>query len=174
MIFTKKTDGKIEVPYFFYEGKFKEINTNYFINAIEEGLKLEDNKSFQTNIKGFMTNWTYFNNDSELNKLLWPILDVVDLEIQKRPYRVTESWGFKNGLGNYTVQHDHSKNNTFASGVIYLNEHPQLLNFPAINKTVKPEIGAVALFSSFLFHGCDRNLVDKQKYGISFNLAIDS
>ncbi len=172
MIFNKKINEKIEVPYFFYEGKFEKIDSNYFIEKINEGIKLYDNQSHKTNISGFMTAWNFFDKDIELDKLLWPILDVVDSDIQKQRYFVRESWGFKLGMGNYTSQHNHTKDNIFASGVIYLNEHEQLLEFKDIGKKIKPEVGTVALFSSFLNHGCIRNTCEKEKYGISFNLEL--
>jgi ectoine hydroxylase-related dioxygenase (phytanoyl-CoA dioxygenase family) len=65
--------------------------------------------------------------------------------------------------------HDHF--GCYVSGAIYLNSHDQLLEFPEINEKVKPEIGSFVIFTSFLKHGCKRNLTNKTKYGISFNIV---
>lgn len=173
MIINKKIKKEIKRPYFFYQGMFENINSNYFIDKIEEGINQNNNLSYKTNIKGHMTDWYFFNQDVEFGKLLWQLLDVIDKDIKPKKYKLRESWGLKNSLGDYTYRHDHIENNTFLSAVIYLNKHDQLLEFDQINQNIKPEKGRFAFFSSFLYHGCKRNLIDKPKYGISFNLIYD-
>ena len=51
----------------------------------------------------------------------------------------------------------------------YLNDHPQKLYFPEIKQEILPTKGKFVMFSSFLNHHTKRNIVDKEKYGISFN-----
>ena len=167
MIINKKIKSKIEQSYFFYKGNFKNINSKYFIESIEKGCLREDNKNFGTNIIGFMTSFTYFNKDKEFLKLLWQIFDVVDRDMPQTKYKLADSGGWVNGLSHFTKFHNHR--GSYFSGVIYLNKHSQVLQFPEIKEEVKPEEGSFAIFSSFLEHGCDRNLEEKLKYGISFN-----
>ena len=84
-------------------------------------------------------------------------------------YLLKDSWGFSLEKNNITKTHTHLP--CLWSGVLYLNSHQQILNFPEINKKVKPEKGKFALFSSFLKHGCVENSSKKIKWGISFNFG---
>tara|TARA_R110002020_G_scaffold10067_4_gene39098 strand:+ start:932 stop:1456 length:525 start_codon:yes stop_codon:yes gene_type:complete len=171
MNFEKKIISEIKQPYFFYKGKFDTINSKYFIKKIDEGCALTNNNSFNSNVVGGMTSWDFFNQDIEFLKLLWQIFDVVDKDIDsyKDKYILRESWGIKNGLSHYTEKHSHMGN--YFSGVIYINKHSQILEFPSINEELKPEEGSFAFFSSFLKHGCKRHTKESIKYGISFNCA---
>jgi|TARA_R100000149_G_C5856867_1_gene123912 hypothetical protein len=169
MNFDKKIISEIKQPYFFFKGTFDKIDSKYFIKKIDEGCELKDNNSFQTNVIGGMTSWDYFNNDVEFLKLIWQIFDVVDKDVDQYKYILRDAWGIKNGMSHYTKEHSHSGN--FFSGVIYLNKHSQILEFPQINEEIKPEPGSFAIFSSFLRHGCKRHRKDSIKYGISFNCA---
>ena len=167
MIFDKIIRSEIKQSYFFYKGKFNNINSKYFINKIDEGCNAINNNSFKTNIVGEMTNYEYFNNDIEFLKLVWQIFDVVDEDINPKEYKLHEAWGLKNSLSHYTKNHNHR--GCYFSGVIYLNKHSQKLKFPEINEEIEPDIGSFVFFSSFLKHSCQRNLTNKTKYGLSFN-----
>ena len=171
MIITKKIQKEIKRPYFFYEGMFDNINSNYFINKIEEGITGKNNLSYKTNLNGQMTDWQFFNKDLEFEKLIWQLFDVIDKDFKPKKYYLRDAWGLKTTMGDYTTQHDHTRDNIFISGVIYLNEHNQILEFPEIDQQIKPEVGKFAIFSSFLYHGCNRNLIDTTKYGLSFNIS---
>jgi hypothetical protein len=171
MLLKKIIRSQIEVPYFYTSGIIENINTNYFIEKIEIGVQQKDNKNFTTNVKGLMTNWKFFNNDLEFLKLLWPIYDLLEKEISKLPgFTLADSWGLRNDLGNYTKSHTHL--GSIFSGVIYLNNHDQLLNFPEIDESLKPSIGSFAVFSSFLKHNCLRSLDIRPKYALSFNCSV--
>ncbi len=171
MIISKKIQKEIKRPYFFYEGKFENIDSNYFINKIEEAIIRKDNQSYKTNLQGCMTDWEFFVNDLKFKKLIWQLFDVIDRDFKPKKYYLRDAWGLKTSMGDYTTQHDHTRDNIFISGVIYLNEHNQILEFPEINQQVKPGIGKFAIFSSFLHHGCNRNLINTIKYGLSFNIS---
>jgi hypothetical protein len=87
-------------------------------------------------LKALMTSWDFFNDDLELLKLLWPFYDLIEKEILNLPkFILKQSWGIRNDLGSYTKLHDHL--GSIFSGVIYLNDHNQLLNFPEINRNFK-------------------------------------
>jgi hypothetical protein len=170
MLLNKIIKSKLEVPYIYLSGTIENINTNYFIEKMEKGFKQENNKNFLTNVKGLMTSWDFFNNDLEFLKLLWPFFDLIEKEILNLPkFILQESWGIRNDLGSYTKSHDHLR--SIFSGVIYLNDHNQLLNFPDINQTLKPSMGSFAIFSGFLKHNCIRSLDMRPKYALSFNCS---
>ena len=170
MLLNKIIKSKLEVPYIYLSGTIENINTNYFIEKMEKGFRQENNNNFLTNVKGLMTSWEFFNNDLEFVKLLWPFFDWVEKEISNLPkFVLKNSWGIRNDLGSYTKSHDHL--GSIFSGVIYLNDHNQLLNFPDINENLKPSIGSFAVFSSFLKHNCVRSLDTRPKYALSFNCS---
>jgi len=162
----KHFEKKILRDYFFIQGVV-DIDANYFIKKIEEGIKKEDNMSFKTNVKDQMTSYTYFNHDEEFGKIISQFIAYVDKNISLRHYYLTDSWGIKVSPNGETVEHDHAS--SLWSGVIYLHDHEQTLYFPEIDQTIKPEKGSFALFNGFLKHKAIKNHTNKIKYGISFN-----
>lgn len=168
MKINEEIHSKLFVNYTFLSGKIN-IDSKYFIEKIEEGILADNNTNFKTSVNGYMTHWNFFSNDKFFLDFLYPILDKIDSFPGDVPsYYLDEAWGIKEDIGHRTSQHTHMP--CYLSGVLYLNNHSQLLNFPEINKFIKPEPGKFAIFSSFLKHKADRNLTNKCKYGISFNL----
>ena len=160
--------SKIKRDYFFITGKVP-IDTKYFIEEIEKGIKEKENLSFQTNLLSEMTSYNYFLQNEKLFKTLAGFLDLIDeqkLTSYKR-YELFDAWGFKQQFGNYTREHDHLPG--IVSGAIMLTKHPQSLYFPEINQTLECEPGNFVLFSSFLKHKNERNTTDKVRYGLSFS-----
>jgi hypothetical protein len=69
-----------------------------------------------------------------------------------------------------TRRYDHEP--AYLSGVIYLNDHGQILEFPELKRFVKPEKGKFVLFSSCLKHKAARSFFIDPKYAISFNIKM--
>ena len=67
---------KIERDYIFITGHLN-LDSNYFINKIEEGIKNSKN-SYAISINGKMTDWDYFNKDKKFILLLLEIFDYLD------------------------------------------------------------------------------------------------
>ena len=164
----KHLEKKVMRDYFFIQGII-DIDANYFINKIEEGIKTPNNMSHKTNIKDEMTSWTYFNHDEQFGKIITHFINYVDNNISLPQYCLRDSWGLKVSLNGKTVEHDHSAN--IWSGVLYLNDHEQVLEFTEINQTIKPNKGTFALFSASLKHKANTNTTNNIKYGISFNFS---
>ncbi len=160
--------SKIEKNYFFIKGKIP-IDIKYFIKEIEKGIKEKENLSFKTNLLSEMTHYRYFMKNKNFFKVILSILDLIDEENlnHHRPYELVDAWGFKQGFSHYTQKHDHVP--SIISGAIMLSKHPQHLFFSEINQTLECEPGNFALFSSFLLHKNNRNTIDKNRYGLSFN-----
>jgi hypothetical protein len=160
--------SKIERNYFFITGKVQ-MNTKYFIDEIEKGIRDENNKSFQTNLVSEMTDWKYFLSNKKFIDVALKFNDLVEQEdlTEGKRWTLQEAWGFKQSTGNYTQSHDHFP--AMVSGAIMLNKHQQSLLFPEIKKELKCEPGNFVLFSSYLKHGSKRNLLDSCRYGLSFN-----
>ena len=160
--------SKIKRNYFFIKGKLK-INTEYFINKIEEGIKEDTNLNYKTNLISPITSYKYFMGDEQFYKIIFLLNDMIDKEDlgDDNSYYLADAWGYKSGFGDYTKIHHHSGH--IMSGAIMLNKHPQTLYFPEIQEELKPEPGNFVLFSSFLKHVNKRNLSKKIRYGLSFN-----
>tara|TARA_Y100000592_G_scaffold74063_1_gene115482 strand:+ start:228 stop:767 length:540 start_codon:yes stop_codon:yes gene_type:complete len=167
MKINKIIKAKVQRDYFFAEGDL-DINCAYFIREIEKGSNQDNNANYKTNVKGRMTSPYYFMRDKEFVKTLQPILDLIDGNIKDSPpYGLDSAWGYREGFGEYTREHDHIS--CWLSGVIYLNKHHQKLMFPEIKKEVAPKEGNFILFSSFLLHKTRRNTEENFKYGLAFN-----
>jgi hypothetical protein len=164
----KEIKSKLESDYFFIVGSLDDVDTGYFINKIEEAIKLPNNLNYKTNVMGKATPWFYFSKDKLFIQLVNQIIDYLEFKkIPTVPYCLNEVWGIKEGFADYTQLHNHLSN--YLSGVIYLNDHPQKLYFPQINEEIIPATGKFAIFSSFLDHYTRRNEGDNNKYGLAFN-----
>ena len=159
--------SQVKKNYFFFVGQ-TEVDTNYFIQESREGFKREDNLTNQTNIKDEMTSFHHFVRDKKFIEFGKEVIKFIDSKIKQHPYHCNEAWGFKIGPNNLTTYHEHA--DALWSGVLYLNNHEQTLNFPEIGKKVKPAPGKFALFSGILRHGCESNHTKESKWGISFNM----
>tara|TARA_R100000697_G_C5382596_1_gene180440 strand:- start:53 stop:595 length:543 start_codon:yes stop_codon:yes gene_type:complete len=168
VIIHKHIEKKILQDYFLIEG-FVDINAKYFIDQINKGIVREDNLSHRTYVKDQMTCWDYFNEDEKFIKILHTFMDFLDKNIPMSRYRLTDAWGYRMNSGGETREHDHKPN--IWSGVLYLNNHKQTLDFPEIKYTVKPEKGKFVIFSSILLHKSERHRESDPKYGISFNFG---
>ena len=162
----KEIVAKIPRDYLFVSG-ILDVDAKYFKRRIEEGVKAS-RINYQTNVYGKHTEWEFFNKDKEFNVLLFQMIDHLEtLTIDLQRFYLKNAWGIIEGIGEYTQRHHHEPN--YISGVIYFNNHPQKLYFPDIKQEITPQTGRFAIFSSFLNHHTKRNIVDKDKYGISFN-----
>ena len=162
----KEIISKIEREYFFIVGDI-DIDTDYFINKIEEGVK-NSSLNYKTNVVGQMTDWTFFKNDKKFIEIILKFVDHIEEgKTVKRGYSLLNAWGVKESCGDYNGDHCHLP--CYMSGSLYLNDHPQKLYFPEIKEEVEAKKGRFVLFSSFLKHYTKRNIIDESKYALAFN-----
>ena len=168
MIIEKHVQSKILRDYFFVKGKIN-LDYKYFIEKIEEGIKLPNNQSFKTNIHGEMTSYQYFITDVNFIQTMFDILDYTETnKLFEEKVFCANAWGFKESFSGHTKEHNHHQ--SILSGIIYLSNIDQPLVFDEINEFVNPEVGNFAIFSSFLNHKTNKRINDQRtKYGISFN-----
>ena len=167
----KEIKSKIERDYFFIVGDI-DIDADYFINKIEEGIK-DSPLNYKTNVIGCMTAWQFFMKDKKLLEILLKLVDYLEFRrITTESYNLTDAWGLRESFGEYTREHSHSS--FFMSGALYLNSHTQKLYFPEIDEEVEAKKGRFVLFSSFLKHLTSRNDTDQSKYAISFNFKYNT
>ena len=96
---------------------------------------------------------------------------IEELKLVSHKFRIRDAWGLKEGFGEHTQQHDHLP--ALISGIIYLNNHSQKLYLPDIKTEIIPQCGKFILFSSFLNHYTKRNIINENKYAISFNFQYE-
>ena len=166
MKISKSIKGKAKIDYELIYGVV-DIDTQYFINKINEGIKQNNNENFKTNVRGYMTSWDYFLKDDNFLKAVFPLFDHLD-ELKLKDYHLNSAWGLKESFSHHTVEHDHRP--YYLSGIIYLNDHDQKLSFTEIKKEFKPKLNSFIVFSSFLKHKTPRNVSPVDKYAISFNI----
>ena len=73
----KITKDKVKVDYLLIEG-FLDIDSKYLVQKINKGVKENNNNNFNTNVKGYMTSYEYFNNDKDFLKSIYPLFDYFD------------------------------------------------------------------------------------------------
>jgi hypothetical protein len=170
MKFSKQVKTEIKKEVFYLEGNI-DIDSNYFIKKIEEGV-INSSNNFKTNVHGFMTSWDYFSKDEKFLDVFLNIMSQFEqyscINVDLPKWNLGESWGIKEEKGGFTKRHNHKP--AILSGIIYLNDVKQKLIFDEINVELSPEKGKYAVFSGDLNHNAERNLEEKIKYGISFNL----
>ena len=167
MIIHKYLFQKYLRNYFFTKGKI-EIDSDYFINKIKEACVSDNNNNFKTNIEGEMTPFGHFIQDKKFLEIVPQFVKHVNQYHKFVPYGLGNAWGFELKPNQKTRFHDHYS--ALWSGVIYLNDCTQELQFPEIGECLKPEKGSFALFNGFLAHGCETNTDKVSKFGLSFNM----
>ena len=137
MNLTKIIQKQILRDYLFMTG-FVDIDSQYFIEKIESQIQGDDNLNGKTNVKGGMTNWSYFAKDEKFWTPFFPIQDYLEENnCLKSNYLINEIWGVCEPKGAYTRIHNHAP--ALFGGVIYLNSSNQKLFFPDIKQEIKPE-----------------------------------
>jgi len=162
----KHLEKKIQKDVFFIEMDFK-IAPKHFINKIEEGINEDSNMSYQTNVKGEMTAWNYFFEDTDFLILAKMAMNYLDQNIYVSRCQLKEAWGIKTSLNQYTKKHNHYA--AVLSGILYLNKSDQKTIFPELDIEVTPAVGKVILFHSSLYHFTKPSTNLKPKYAIPFN-----
>lgn len=156
----------VNIKFFELQLKDEIVDNSYFINKIKEGCELNTNMNFVTNVKGKMTDWTYFREDVKFIDVLKKVLLFSPLD---HKLELVEAWGIKMDPGHFTKMHAHSENHF--SGILYLNDADNKIFFPQINLEIQPKKNTVLIFSGILNHYT--NSVEKNtKYAIPFNMMI--
>lgn len=163
------TQRKILKDVFLYQTKFNIMNDkDYFISKIEKGIKLDNNQNYVSNIKGKMTDWLFFNEDQRLMNYILQAGKEIQKFYKLFNAKIVSAWGIKINKKDYTAIHNHDE--SYCSGVLYLNKTETSINFPELDLIIKPEEGTFLMFSAILNHGTEEHKEDITKYAIAFNL----
>ena len=140
------------------------------IKLINDSVNSQINNNYQTNVKGKMTPWAYFVNNEHFNKIMQKVVKKMsDLKIKPNTkFVIDEAWGIKLEGDEHTDTHNHEE--AFFSGILYLSDSDQLLNFPQLNIDIRPTVGSVVIFSGDLEHQTKNHVLKEPKYAIPFNV----
>jgi len=147
------------------------INSNYFINKIEEGIAVSNNNNYVTHVRGKMTPWDYFANDKNFLSLIKTGVNYLDENINLVACYLRDAWGTRIDYNDRVREHDHW--GCIISGVLYLQNNGQDLYFKELNISIKPKKGKLLLFSPMLKHSTKFSLDKKPRYSIAFNYVED-
>lgn len=162
MSIKKIIEKKVPIYVWLYECNLNNIDTNYFINKIDNSL---DNEcSYSTNVKGGMTDWKLFNEDPKFHEIILESQKI--LKVYKK-IKILDSWGIKIENGGVTEVHNHEP--AWGSGIFYLTDSDTPLFFPDLEIDIEIKKGTFLIWSGILNHGTAR-VKDKTKYAIAFNL----
>lgn len=162
---------KVMLETYFYETQIylSKKQVKDLIDKIEEKLK-ESKYHFKTNVLGLMTEWTAFVKEPIMQEILNLTIDDVKFDQPKHKYELYDAWGLKLEKGHQTKEHSHKE--AELSGILYLSDVDQLLEFPKLKIKVKPTVGKLVIFSGLLRHSAAINKEDTPKYAISFNTRV--
>ena len=156
----------INHPIIFYHVKTDlEFDNNYFINQIEKNL--DKKLSFQTNVKGSMTDWYFFTKDNYFPKIIKNIIEKHNIKL-KTKLCLEDAWGIKMEPGQETTLHNHVE--SAFSGILYLNDCDNKIIFPQIETEILIEKNTFLIFSGALNHLTTKVTGENNKYAIAFNL----
>jgi hypothetical protein len=169
----KEIYTKIKQDAFFIEGHI-DLNTDFFIEKIEQGIAHASNNTNKTHVKGLMTAWDYFMQDQEFLKVFLELINKIEHGGTARDWfpnkwTLKECWGIKEVNGSSTTKHSHGS--SVFSGIIYLNDINHDLIFDELNLKLTPKKGKFLIFSGNLQHYTVRNLTVSSKYALVFNEA---
>jgi hypothetical protein len=156
----------ISYPITFYHVKTDvEFNSNYLIDQIEENIDIK--LSFNTNVKGGMTDWKFFMKDDYFPNILKNVLEKDNIKLDSK-LSLQDAWGIKMEPGQETILHNHSECQT--SGILYLNDCNNKIIFPQIETEILIEKNTFLIFSGVLDHFTTKVTGENTKYAIAFNL----
>jgi len=158
---------KAKIDCFVVELQFK-VNSDYFIEKIEQGIHEENNLNYETNVEGKMTRWNYFVEDFELLLMLKTGLTHIEKDLPFFPKsKLWNAWGNRISLNDCVKPHNHSI--ATLSGVFYLNDSNQNLYFDEMDIVIKPKKGKLIFFSPILKHYTKISTSIEPRYSIAFN-----
>ena len=125
-----------------------------------------------TNVKGGMTDWSYFLDKTDfinfitflINKYQTTHNDIFRHFLQRRT--VQSAWGNEIKKGDKLKYHTHP----CIHGILYLTKGCDLI-FPELNIKITPEPGDYYIFPSEILHGFDTSTLENNRYSLIFNIV---
>jgi hypothetical protein len=141
------------------------------LNSLKEKIiNAEKNLSYKTNVRGEMTDFKYFNQDSDFHQFLQNITENIFL-LKDTAFTIDDSWGnIYSKEGDYALAHDH-RSATVASGILYFNNEGPGTYFQEYDLTVNEKIGRYVIFHPKLLHEVKKYNYTSKRITLAFNLV---
>jgi len=127
----------------------------------------------ETNVKGGMTDWDYFNDKVEFKRFL----DYVVKKYQNiNPIFTKDKWYANkaeiHAWGNELVKKEYVKMHTHNCYhiILYLTEGSPLI-VPELKITIKPQVGSYYIFEPHILHGVPQVTDDSSRYNLVVNIT---
>jgi hypothetical protein len=143
---------------------------NNFLIEIKNNINPKLNN--YTNVKGGMTDWTYFIDKPEFINFITYLINTYQVthpnlfEYFLERKTIESAWGNEIKPGDELTYHTHS----CYHGILYLTEGCDL-NLPELNLKITPQPGDYYIFPPEILHGFDKYQGDKNRYSLIFNIA---
>jgi quercetin dioxygenase-like cupin family protein len=126
----------------------------------------------ETNVKGGMTEWTFFNDTPEFGRF---VNYIVKKHQNINPLFTKEKWYTNKpeiqAWGNELVKGEHVKMHTHSCYhiILYLTEGSPLF-VPELKITIKPQVGSYYIFEPGILHGVPEVTDDSTRYNLVANI----
>lgn len=134
-----------------------------------------DQQNNSTNVKALMTHWDMYNHSQPFSVFVNWVQECfskcpLDTFQRQRDYKLNALWGMIYNKGEHAIAHHH--NPAYFSFVYFLkvSENSSPLIFKASSTYIKPEIGKIVFFPSYLFHYVPEQTVDEERITIAGNI----
>jgi len=164
-----------------YELKTKEIILNTFlltgeiqneciINNLIDFVKNNKKKElyYKTHIKGHFTGFNSLIENQDFHYFLKSIQPSI-YKIYKKHFIIHEAWGNVCELNDEVIEHTHWGTTAFC-GILYLSDNGPGTFFKDFDITIDEKIGKYVLFHPLLLHSVKKNLKNKERITIAFNM----
>jgi hypothetical protein len=140
-----------------------------FIMSIKSNLSPKMNN--YTNVKGGMTEWSYFINKPDFVNFITYLINKHQIThdtlfghfLQKNT--IQSAWGNEIKKGDSLNYHLHP----CIHGILYLTKGCDLI-LPELNLKISPEPGDYYIFPPEILHGFEKSEEDKNRYSLIFNI----
>ena len=144
-----------------------------FIMEIKNNLN--SNMENYTNVKGGMTDWTYFLNKPSFTKFITYLINnhqtthpnLFQYFFSKNI--ISDAWGNEIKKGDLVSYHEHP----CYHGILYLTKGCDLI-LPELNLKITPQPGEYYIFPPNILHGFDASKNEEKRYSLIFNMAKNS
>jgi len=152
---------------------YPEIIHNFILNIKNN---LDPNLEGYTNVKGGMTNWNHFLDNTYFKNFIVYLINKHQItnssifEYFLEKFEVINAWGNEIKSGDSLKYHTHP----CLHGILYLTKGCDLY-LPELNLKITPEPGDYYIFPPEILHGFDKYIGEKNRYSLIFNInSIDN
>ena len=143
---------------------------------LEKDIRLcGDKQNKTTNVKALMTHWDMFNYSNAFKELVgWIEASFSDCQLdtfnKQTDFKLNSLWGMIYGNGDHAIEHHHLP--SFYSFVYFVKSSKlsSPLMFKASSTYIKPEVGKLIFFPSYLIHYVPIQTHNDERITVSGNI----